>query len=321
MTPELARSLAVAAWLVAAVTLAQEPQVSVTQTSTQCMPREWERQLWPHPEDVRFTATTLEERGVFSRVLPALLAAAPAGGAAEPQVAADLETVGFLLETWRTPNDTFWVLRERPELRRGAGAYVIRTGPASSDFVQTPHAYFDSGTGVLGAQLFACPPPGTRPRLFATNTAHRFKSRPGETREEPDHPADLAHNPDHLFQWVTDLAARGLPKLRVLQLHGFASTGSRKELLAVVSAGSHRPSPAVRKLSGKLGTLLGSGVRLFPDQTDVFGATQNVQARLLQSYPGTAFVHLELSSEVRKSLASPAELARLGDALLLPFEG
>lgn len=328
MSPWFSIAVAAVAALspVAAGKPAKEPPVQQTvRTSNECLPPEWERELWPRPDTVTFEATTLEEREVFSRVVSALLSeatSAETAGAPPVALVRDAGSVGFLLEAWKTPRDTFWVLRERPERRRGAGAYIVRTGKASHDFIQTPHAYFDSGTGSLGAQLFACPPAGARPRLFATNTAHRFRGRPGEKREDPDHPADVAHNPDHLFQLVTDVAARRLANLRVFQLHGFArSSESRRELVAVISDGSRRPSPTIRKLSGRLGALLGTGVRLFPDETDLLGATQNAQARLLQSYPGTTFVHLELSPEARKSLAAATELGRLGDALLAPFEG
>jgi len=286
-----------------------------------CVLPQWAEQLWPSPEAVVFKPTTLEEREVFSRVFPQLLSAAREAGPAPVSAVESLARVGFLLETWRTPQDTFWVLRERPEQRRGAGAYLLRTGPASHDFIQAPHAYFDQGTGPLAAALFVCPPPGTRPRLFATNTAHRFKGTPGGTREEPDHPADVAHNPYHLFQRVTDLSAQNLANLRVFQLHGFAdSSENRRELVAVISDGSRRPAPTVRRLSGRLATLLGTGVRLFPEETELLGATQNAQARLLQSYPGTTFIHLELSAGARRLLASSTELGRLGAALLAPFE-
>lgn len=300
-----------------------EAMVGAVKVSAGCLPEAWRTELWPRPEEVTFAPSTLEERAVFTRALDALLSAAPSEGVPPQGIAAELGELGLGLEVWRTPKDTFWVVREKEDRRRGAGAYVIRAGAATFDFIQAPHAYFDSGTGMLGAWLFACAPDGARPRLFATNTAHRFRGRPGETREDAHHPADLAHNPDHLFQWATDLAARRFPGLRVFQLHGFARGGSqtRKTLVAVVSDGSRRPAQAVKKLAGRLGGLLGAGVRLFPDETEILGATQNVQARLLQSYPGTTFVHLELSAEARQALAVPGEVARLGDALLAPFEG
>lgn len=301
---------------------AGEPTVKIRQ-SGQCLPSEWAEELWPKAGSVAFAQTTLEEREVFRQVLARLLERAPSTREPPADAAAALAKIGLQLELWRTPRDTFWVLREAPDRLRGAGAYILRAGPASNDFVQAPHAYFDTNTGTLGALLFACPPEGARPRLFATNTVHRFRAHAEEERDDPAHPADVAHNPDHLFQWATDVAAQRLQNLRVFQLHGFARTQSRarSQLVAVVSDGSRRPPPTVRRLAGRLGKLLGTGVRLFPDETDILGATQNAQARLLQSYPGTSFVHLELSAEARQALVGPGEIARLGDALLAPFEG
>lgn len=304
--------------LLAGAAVAEEMRVQ-ERTSPQCLPAQWSEELWPDPDTVRFLPTTLEEREAFTRLFPPLLrAAADGAGQPPPDLVEAAAAVGFRIDVWRTARDRFWVLREQPERRRGAGAYVIRTGPASNDFIQAPHAYFDLGTGGLAARLFACASGKTRPRLFATNTAHRFRGRPDERRDDPDHIADVAHNPDHLFQQVTDLAAQTMASLRLFQLHGFAAgtRGRSADLVAVVSAGSRRPPAAVRTISNRLATLLGGGVRLFPDETDLLGATQNAQARLLQEYPGTTFVHLELSADVRRVLASAEQLARVTEALL-----
>ncbi|WP_147470014.1 hypothetical protein [Corallococcus sp. AB049A] len=280
--------------------------------------------LWPRVDAVTFHPTTLEERAAFSKLLPALLAAAPKQKDVPPELTNVAASVGFFLETWTTPRDTFWVLRERPDGYHGAGAYVIRTGEASHDVVQVPHPYFDIGTEDIGASLFSCPPEGHAPRLFMTATAHRYKGTPGETPEAPEHPADVAHNPEHLFQTVTDLAARQLPALRVVQLHGFGESkvqkGRTETLAAVVSDGSRKPGMWARKVSSPLEDVMGPGVKLFPDGVQVLGGTQNAQARLLQAYPLARFLHLEMSSRTRKALASPARLDRLAQILFAPLE-
>ncbi|RYZ41142.1 MAG: hypothetical protein EOO71_13145 [Myxococcaceae bacterium] len=204
-----------------------------------------------------------------------------------PELTNVAASVGFFLETWTTPRDTFWVLRERPDGHHGAGAYVVRTGEATDDVVQVPHPYFDIGTEDIGAGLFSCPPEGRAPRLFMTATAHRYHGTPGETPEDPEHPADVAHNPDHLFQTVTDLAARNLHAPRVVQLHGFGESkvqkGRTETLTAVVSDGSRTPGAWARSVSAPLDEALGHGVKLFPEGVQVLGGTQNAQARLLQA--------------------------------------
>ncbi len=287
-----------------------------------CVPPGWAEQLWPSLDQVHFAPTTLAERSAFSTLVPALLEAAPHGGALPKRLVETADAIGFRLEAWTANGETFWVLRERPGHYHGAGAYLIRTGPATSDVIQAPHVYFDLGTERVALSLFVSAEPGHRPRMFATNTAHRYRSHPGERREDASHPADLAHNPEHLFQHVTDLLARTLPGLRVFQVHGFAAK-PRKDapaIDAIVSAGTKTPTACVRTVATRLAPLLGQGVKLYPEEVGELGGTQNAQARLLQSYPNTRFVHLELSPTARRALVEPALSAKLAAALLAPFE-
>ncbi|NMO14726.1 hypothetical protein HPC49_05390 [Pyxidicoccus fallax] len=281
--------------------------------------------LWPAVKDVKFHPTTLEERAAFAKLLPALLKAAQEGRTLPAGLEKLAASVGFRLEVWDGKQDTFWVLREPPGKLRGAGAYVVRTGPATDDIIQVPHPWFDRGTEDIGVGLFTCAPEGQRPRLFMTATAHRYHGNPGETPEDPEHPADVAHNPDHLFQEVTNQVARTLAAPRVVQLHGFgtakAEAGLRdKSLVAVVSSGTRQPTPWARQVSKRLAKVLGEGVRLYPEGAQVLGGTQNAQGRLLQSYECARFLHLELSARARKSLSSGERLARVGRVLFAPLE-
>lgn len=288
------------------------------------MSEQWFDELWPPVESVTFQPTTLEERAAFTRLIPALLEAAARQPRPPPELEALAKSIGFRLETRTlgTQQETIWALLEQPGKYRGAGAYLFRTGQATHDVIQAPHAYFDKDTERLGAALFACAPEGHRPRAFLTNTAHRHRGSADKTRENVEHPADVAHNPDHLFQLVTDLMARHLPSLRIVQLHGFDASKSpeREGVLAVVSSCSSKPSPWARKVAGRLVTQHGGGVRLYPEQTRLLGGTTNVQARLLQAYPHAWFLHLEMSAELRRALASPEPLVQLGTALFTPLE-
>lgn len=274
--------------------------------------------LWPDKDKVRFRPTTLQERAVFSELLPSLLKTAVTGGLPTPDQKALAEQADFTIDVWELHGQRFFAVREKREAQRGAGAYVLRAGAAQNVVVQSPHAYFDLGTGAIGAELFVCAPEGARPRAFFTNTAHRFKGRPGERRADPDHPADLAHNGDHLFQVATDLMARALPAVRVVQLHGFgekANKGRKRKLSAVVSSGTDAASPYIRNVATRMTEVVGDGVRTYPDETGAFGGTQNAQSRLLQLYPNARFVHLELSANLRRKLRRADDLERLARAL------
>jgi hypothetical protein len=288
----------------------------------QCLPPAWTQALWPAPDTVRFRPTTLEERLAFTVLVPTLLQSARTLRVPPEPLVALARRTGFELNTWTHGDDTLWVLQEPATQRRGAGAYIVRTGAASDDVIQAPHAYFDVGTGPLALTLFACAPQGHRPRVFMTNTAHRYRSRAGAKPSDTDHPADVAHNPSHLFQHVTDLLARSLPSLRVFQVHGFGKEDERERegLSAVVSPGSRARSPWVRQVALRLGPLLGTGVRVYPDETQILGGTRNAQARLLQAYPRARFIHLELSASSRRALSSQEQVACMASALLAPVE-
>ncbi len=294
------------------------------------MSDEWVKRLWPSADGVTFAQTTVEERAAFEQLIPALLAASAKGGPAPQSLVTLAARAHFSLENWRHEGETFWVLFEPADERRGAGTYLFRTGAANADLIQAPHVYFDLGTERLGLELFLCAPEGQRPRVFAANTAHRFRPNGVATAaassssledDDGDHPADLAHNPAHLYQHVTDLLAQSMPGLRVFQLHGFAAKARKNGALsAVVSAGSRFPTRFARTVASRLVGVLGQQVRLFPDQTSELGGTRNAQARLLDRYPGARFVHLELSAQSREALRAREKLSQLAAALLSPEE-
>ena len=108
----------------------------------------------------------------------------------------------------------------------------------------------------------------------------------------------------------------------MVQLHGFSEQRHkvRAGVVAVVSAGTGTPSRWSREVLVRLGPVLGEGVRLYPEQTRWLGGTRNAQSRLLQSYPHTRFLHLELSPRARKALTSREQLLRLADAVLAPSD-
>ena len=128
----------------AALVLASSVTLSVVTRAnapgSQCMEPGWIDDLWPKAEAVVFKDTTLEERAVFAELLPGLLEEAARARRPSARWVELAHEVDFLLEGEASEADVFWVLREDPAKRRGAGAYVLRTGPATSDVVQAPHA-------------------------------------------------------------------------------------------------------------------------------------------------------------------------------------
>ncbi len=265
--------------------------------------------LWPDESRVALAPTTAREREAISWWVPRLLAGVSPDEPSSLAGGPALRRVGLILQLWQVDGHPYWVLRERPGARRGAGTYLFRAAPAPGRvlILQAPHAYYDIDTGPIAARLFFT---GTGQALF-TNTLHRYRAAPGPTRRVSRSAADVAHAPSHLFAAAT-AAAAGSASVTVVQLHGFADRDAGAQL--IVSAGdSHGATPlaraAARALTGAL-----PDVALYPEQIRVLGGTTNVQKRALGD--DDEFLHLEMSRGVRRTLLrEPRALEALRSAL------
>ena len=206
------------------------------------------------------------------------------------------------------------LLRELPAKRRGGGAYVLRLARTSALIVQAPHTFFDEGTLPLGCELFA----RASAAAFFIETAHRYKS--AAAGEDRDHPADVAHAADSLFQAATEGLLRAMRNVTLVQVHGFASRESGAEV--VLSAGTKRPTTDLLSRAQRALTPLSLGrIARFPDESTELGATTNVQGALVRAHSGR-FLHVEMSSGVRKNLLANTELrARFFEALTRSLAG
>jgi hypothetical protein len=307
-----------------------------------------DRLVWRPGANATFAPTTIREREALKQLVPEILIGARAATPPDPQVwQPAANAAGFRIERWSVDDQPYWALVELPEQRRGAGAYIFRVAPvapaapgaepASEILLEAPHAYFDVGTGLLGAELFFFPPPGARPRAFFTNTIHRYQSAPGKKLKQKNSPSDVAHNPEHGFNTATEAFVRTLGgRALVIQLHGFAgrpedddegadavakgvpaSPAPAGEIAMVVSSGDRfASSPRSGALAAALVKLFGKGVKRFPEDVRMLGATTNVQMRALANVHGAEFVHIEMSAETRKALAGDRELrGKLGTIL------
>lgn len=208
-----------------------------------------------------------------------------------------LARAGLTLSRHTVGTDVVLVVTEL--LPHGAGMSAWRCGEALDVIAQAPHAFYDLDTGdiVRAAFVFG----GLRGVMW--NTVHRYRATPGELPEDPVHPADVAHQPTALFQTWTLAALAVSPGLRVVQLHGFATSTSTAD--AVLSSGSaDRPPVDLREVAGAALVPEAPVVRIFGDDTDVLGGTTNVQARALVPLRPARFVHVELSPRARKALAA-----------------
>ncbi|MBA3452738.1 MAG: hypothetical protein H0T42_06595 [Deltaproteobacteria bacterium] len=291
------------------------PATSSTRTLTL---DEYEKVVYGPGPQATFAKTTATEHEVMDKLVREMLEGARAAKAPDPggwqAVAAG---AGFRIEVWTVDGQTYWALLEAEGQVRGAGAYVFRVGQAASEgptiLLQAPHNFFDLGTGRLAAEMFFGARPGPRPAALFTNTIHRYQLAPGDKKKRAHNPADIAHDPEHAFTVATLAFARVAGSTRVIQIHGFGSRteddedGDTASIAMVISAGDAAGStPLTTALAAALVDAFGPEVKRFPEDVRMLGATTNAQGRRLREVGGSAFVHLELSSVMRKRLEASA---------------
>lgn len=295
--------------------------------------------IWANGPKATFAATTSAEHEMIERLVPHLFEAATSASSSRPKspepsssthsssnssLSAEAAAAGFRLEAWRVGGDFYWALLEQQV--HGAGAYVFRVGPREDGptiLLEAPHNFYDLGTGRLAADVFFTMREGVRPRALFTNTIHRYQLSPRDKKRREHNPADIAHEPEHAFSIATIAFARAAGTTHVIQLHGFGTRsdddgdGEIGEIAAVVSAGNRDGSSAVSSaIARALVGVLGDGVKRFPEEAKVLGATTNAQGKLLRDVNGAAFVHVEMSAAVRSQLGNDAALrAKLAAAL------
>ncbi len=301
---------------------------SVTTTRTLTV-EDFAHVVYDPGREASYAPTTSIEHDAIDTIVRTMLDAARSETPPDPAHWADLAARAEMrIERWTVAGESYWALVETRA--RGAGAYVFRVGGVPEDgpliLLQAPHAYYDLGTGELAAQMFFTPGAATsaRPRALFTNTIHRYQLSPGDKKKRATNPADVAHNPEHAYTTATAAFARAAGRsVRVIQLHGFGARtddeteGDPATVAVVVSAGDAAGSTATTSsIASQLATILGEGVRRFPEDVQMLGATTNVQGRLLRGIRGASFVHVEMSAAVRKRLASDAATrGRVADAL------
>jgi hypothetical protein len=185
-------------------------------------------------------------------------------------------------------------------------------GSSSSFVVQAPHTFYDEGTLPLACELFQ----RAEARALFINTTHRYKSAPEGAGH--DHPADVAHAPDSLFLAMTEGLVAAIPKVDVIQVHGFQDRETSAR--AVVSAGERRHGSAlVAKAREALEAVVGPRVLAFPEDSTELGATTNVEGMVVRR-AGGRFLHVEMDAALRRSLLADDSLrARALDALMRSF--
>lgn len=289
----------------------------ITLTIEQATERLWIRR----GPAIRFVRSTLEQHRFVHRAVPKLWGGLAPDAPETVLLVAQAQRVGLSLVVWTIAGEPYWLMGDPEDTVVGAGRYLFRAQPqADADrLLQAPHAFFDRHTGAIAAQMFFSPA-GASIRGFFSNSIHRYHESAGGQPTYGSSPSDVCHNPEHLFSTAT-VAARQAGAALVLQLHGFADKVADPALTGVVSGGRLRThSDDSARIARRLRDVFGPGLKLFPDEIQLLGATQNVQGRLIRDDAGNGFVHIELSLKTRESLLKNAAQRREMAAAILDRE-
>lgn len=190
-------------------------------------------------------------------------------------------------------------LSEEPDAQRGRGVYAFcpdKLCEPTAIALQSPHSFFDQHTRAINASLFAT----GEISAAAWNTTKRSE-------------ADLAHTRFHYLNAFTSAFANVFQRGTVVQLHGFAAqkrkTSAASKADLIVSNGTREPNARAQELARLWhDSLTQHSVVLFPMQVTELGGTTNVQGQILHQYPGSHFLHLEMSQRLRKVLRRDASI-------------
>jgi hypothetical protein len=231
--------------------------------------------------------------------------------------------LGFEVIGIRNGSKTYVVLREsipqsasEENILNGAGVYVFRLpwrpeaqsgGRKPVTIVQAPHTRYEAGTQYIACSVFE----NTDAFALFVNTAHRYAQK----REER-YVSDLAHNRNTYFHTITKAVCRRFKPALVIQFHGFDASKYRdidRSVSMILSDGSERLKKGAIfcRIAQRFVDLLGEdAVAIFGVDVFQLGGTTNAQGRYIRRYSNDAFVHVEMTRELRQDFANRKNLRK-----------
>lgn len=275
--------------------------------------------LWPVRAEGRWVPIPSDQREALEQLLILLLDHAETGelDRRERRFARVLaEFAGLDLLAIEIGEVRLWLIAEPAERVRGAGAYLIRIGPAQPLLLSAPHSFYDQGTGDIGLAMLL-EATDNAPRALFVNTVHRHRQPDGRKLELEVNPADSANVHEHPLARATRRVLEHMP-LTIIQLHGYSRDTKAGDPAAILSSGRSSSSAYVRDVTRSLRAQLPEfEFGIFGIDTDRLGGTKNTQAQAARDL-GRCFVHVELARELRDQLlAEPPLRERMARALLL----
>jgi hypothetical protein len=199
---------------------------------------------------------------------------------------ADLASLGFTVADLVDPvtHRPYTLVQNEPKSARAWGMYLIDRSAAPSLAVEVPHPASDLHSELFGLDLFRATPGA----VLLIAGAHRRADR---------NRADVAHDPDSMFQVVaTYLAGRGLAQA---QMHGFDNESAPGYDIVLSAGTTPTSSAAIRLGDGFHAAGLATCLAWAQVCAGLEGIT-NVQGQLAKR-EGTVFLHVEMSRTVRDS--------------------
>ncbi len=217
-------------------------------------------------------------------------------GDPSPQLQQAWRTLGWQRTDIPLAGHSCQAVYELPGRREGRGFYLFCPQTNSRTALQAPHAFKDLHTGYIALSMAN----SARFRVVAWNTVPRYTED-----EKGRHDADLAHLPESYFTALTRALATDDNIDHVIQLHGFSRqkrTGDARTATIILSNGTRQPDQTLLNLAARLRKTLDVGTRVFPYDIRELGALTNRQGKVLREAGQNSFIHIELSSEIRKQL-------------------
>lgn len=264
---------------------------------------EAEKRLIPGTKGIHYRAASMEEKlAVYEYLVPLWVGEYEIA----EHYAEAVKEFGFEIEEWLVEGQTYTVLRESPDNKRGAGSYVVRNEPAPDKAVllQAPHAYFDKYTGNIAADIFFTPRENSVIHGLFVSSVHRYELVNGKRKPNKNSQSDICHNPDHLYTVATASILGQSIDTTIVQLHGFINKRAVSD--SIVSCGEKVSSPSSTAMAKSLAEA-GITVQRYAEETKRLGATKNVQ-KLLVRGTDIKFVHIEMVKRLRDRLNSEKEL-------------
>lgn len=206
------------------------------------------------------------------------------------------DELGFELLSFHENEKYITVLREKENKKQGRGFYAFQK-TTNNNALEAPHTFSDINTDKIANKLFL---------------EYKFAACAWST--VPRDQADLTHLSSSYFMAYSRAFALEKPNDYLIQLHGFAQekrqSAEAKNASIVLSSGIHYAFSELFKMGACLKQQVNPEVRIYPVDIRELGATTNSIGKMFRTMNNGNFIHIELSTHLRRSLLEKPDLLK-----------